>query len=62
MYYLNAVSFVVLPLKCFFHLQTGATPLYIACQKGHLPIVQHLIAAKAEINQETKVRAVYIGV
>ena len=37
------------------HLQTGTTPLGIACQEGHLPVVQHLIAAKAEINHQAKV-------
>ena len=36
--------------EMFFHLQDGATPLYIACQEGHLPVVKHLIAAKADVN------------
>ena len=37
------------------HLQYGATPLYIACQNGHLPVVEHLIAAKANVNTPDEV-------
>ena len=38
-----------------FHLQDGATPLFIACQEGHLPVVKHLIAAKADVNTSKEV-------
>ena len=31
------------------------TPLYIACQGGHVPVVQHLIAAKALVDTPLKV-------
>ena len=37
------------------HLQDGWTPLFIACQKEHVPVVEHLIAAKADINHQDEV-------
>ena len=42
------------------YLQDGATPLYIACQNGHLPVVERLIAAKADVNRQRKVSSNYI--
>lgn len=30
--------------------QDGTTPLHIACQEGHLPVVQQLIEERADIN------------
>ena len=32
------------------HLQDGTTPLWIACQEGHLRVVEHLITMKADVN------------
>jgi len=32
------------------HIQDGATPLHIACLEGYLPVVERLIAAKADVN------------
>ena len=32
----------------------------MACENGHLPVVQHLVAVKAGINHQTKVNAVHI--
>jgi len=37
------------------YLQDGATPLHLACWKGHLPVVEHLIGAKADVNHQMKV-------
>ena len=45
----NAVLIVII------HLQDGATPLYIACQEGHLPVVEQLIAAKVDVDCQKKV-------
>ena len=55
---------VVLPMKCppvnvlllkHFLAQDGATSLCVACQKGHLPIVEQLLVAKADVNHQSKV-------
>ena len=40
-------------------LQDGTTPLYVACQEGHLTIVEQLIAAKADINHQRKVDPIW---
>ncbi len=36
--------------------QNGATPLFIASQKGHLPVVEQLIAARADVQAKKTVR------
>ena len=43
------------------YLQNGGTPLYIACQEGHLLIVERLIAAKADVNHQKKVPILHQG-
>ena len=37
------------------HPQSDVTPLWIACQNGHLPVVQHLTARKANVNHPDEV-------
>ena len=37
------------------------TPLFIACQLGHLPVVEELTAAKADVNIRMKVCYVLIN-
>ena len=37
------------------YLQDGTTPLYIACWSGHLPVVECLIVAKADVNAAREV-------
>ena len=37
------------------YLQDGATPLYIACRNGHIPVVERLIVAKADVNTAREV-------
>ena len=41
-------------LKYFYH-QKGATPLVVASEEGHLPVVERLIAVKADVSHQTKV-------
>ena len=36
-------------------LQDGTTPLWAACQDGHLQVVKYLIEAKADVNYPDKV-------
>ena len=31
-------------------LQGGATPLYAACQRGHIDVVERLLAANAKVD------------
>ena len=35
--------------------QNGVTPLYVASQEGHLPVVQHLLESKANVDQADEV-------
>jgi len=37
------------------YLQIGSTPLCVASQNRHLPVVERLIAAKADVNHHMKV-------
>ena len=61
---IHTVSFTLYGKKVVtwtvLYLQTGATPLYLACQEGHLPVVKRLIAAKAKVNHQTKVHPMYL--
>ena len=51
----------VLPYCCgtitlnVLYLQNGSTTLCIARQNGHLPVVERLIGAKADVNHHMKV-------
>lgn len=40
-------------------IQDGDVPLGIATQEGHIQIVQKLLEAKANVNQENEVMATY---
>ena len=40
--------------------QNGATPLYIACQKGHVEAVKMLLANKAAVDKAAKVRGAWV--
>ncbi len=37
------------------YLQTGASPLYIACQNGHIQVCKYLLAKFADSNLALKV-------
>ena len=52
-------SYVVIAL-CIF-LQTGATPLYIACQNGHSDVVNTLIRNGADISLAFQVHNIIMG-
>ena len=41
------------------HIQSGATPLYIASQNGHKDVVTILLRNGADVNLRFKVRTVY---
>ena len=41
------------------HLQTGSTPLFIASETGHLPVVECLTAANADVNCLNKVGCLF---
>ncbi len=43
-------------LLIFNSVQDGATALYVASQNGHLRVVEVLIAAKAQVDIQQKVR------
>ena len=38
-----------------YDLQNGSTPLMMTAEKGHVSVVELLIAAKARINHQDKV-------
>lgn len=40
----------------YIHEQEGLTPLHIACQQGHLSIVQLLLQVDTDINVKSNVR------
>ena len=42
---------------CF---QVGISPLYVACWKGHLDIVECLLGANADVNLQRNVRKSYL--
>ena len=44
----------------FLHFQSGASPLYVACQNNHGEIVDRLLIAKADVNLQRKVGMAYI--
>jgi len=44
----------------FFYHQEGATSLLVACKNGHLPVVECLISAKADVNHQKKVHPVLL--
>ena len=52
------LSCIVVLFLNVLHLQDGATPLYISCEKGHFPVIERLIAAKADVNLQTKVQPI----
>lgn len=39
-----------------YQLQDGGTPLFVACQCGHLDVVEYLIAKGANVNAHMKVK------
>jgi len=43
------------------YLQDGSTPLFIASQEGHLPVVERLIGAKANVNHQVEVSYYYVS-
>ena len=39
------------------YLQTGATALFVAAERGHLKVVEMLIAAKSQVDLQEEVSA-----
>ena len=46
----------------FFLFQSGATPLFISSQEGHIEVVKELIKGKANIDAPTKVSGIFVFV
>ena len=46
---------VAIKIFSYCFLQDGASPLWIACQMGHLAIVQELLRAGAEVDAPREV-------
>ena len=60
------MCFCFLPTLCVYHLlidgnddmQVGWTPLHVAAKKGHLQVVELLVAKGADVEAKDKVGAV----
>lgn len=54
-YFLTISNFTNSNKTVFVLLKDGATPLFVASQNGHLPLVRFLIAKGANVNHKRKV-------
>ena len=53
------VCVFILLLTLTLFVQNGFAALHVACQEGHLRVVEYLINAKADLNLLTNVSACY---